>query len=350
MKKLDPKMRAEIYCKGDFVLDLAGKRFLDSQSYFLVESNICDVALSIFSKEKNEGNTFWFPVIRECVQQGLDIQDSEFWAALTFMAMFYLDFKTEEVPAFTDDAKEIATDFRMSLRQQDLNQAFKTKNLRRFFESFLSFAGFKHGTSEQPSETLAISLNAVDLGHACAAEMDSVEREAFLITVDTKPYFEQLIIKSAHAARSAHTSCELMISPLIRSCILKYKGFPKEFDFFASYYQEAETRSNLTFLTKTSVWVLDADAYSKAVTKIKPAVAAEIIDEHLEGMVEILDLLNEIKAAVPDDDAISLCEYYWSKHLGYAGFDEVNILAIDKILILVDLIVWHNFIKSQFHD
>ena len=64
--------RAASFCEGKVKLDLAGSRFPDSDGYFLYDNETCAVALSIFSDHKNEGNTFWFPIVRECVQQGLD--------------------------------------------------------------------------------------------------------------------------------------------------------------------------------------------------------------------------------------------------------------------------------------
>jgi hypothetical protein len=342
--------RAASFCEGKVKLDLAGSRFPDSDGYFLYDNETCAVALSIFSDHKNEGNTFWFPIVRECVQQGLDIHDTELWSALVFMGILFFDFKSGVIPSSNDEAKGVASDFLTSLRQQDLSRAFKSKNIRSFFHAFYSFAGFRRGENPQPRETLAHCFNTVDLAHACAAGMNAIEQNAFLHSIKTEPYFVQLIINSANAARLAPKTGELMISALVRACCLKYEGFPKEMEFFASYYQEAVDRGGLTITTQITDWIRDADTYSSNVAKLKPGIPLEMIEEHLEGMPATMVIFKEINEAVPEYDPVSWGEYYWKHYLGYGGLEDVNILALDKILILVDLIMWRNLMHSGLND
>jgi hypothetical protein len=345
-----PEKRAAFFCEGKARLDLAGSRFPDSHGYFLYDNETCAVALSIFSEHKNPGNTFWFPVVRECVQLGINIQDLEYWSALTFMATLYLDFQWEEIPEHSEEAKEVATHFLTPFRQQDPKRAFSTPSLIEFFRAFYEFAGLQRGSHSQPRETLAHCFNAVDFAHACAAGLNNSEREAFLSSVETKPYFEQLIIKSANAARVASKTGELMTAPLVRACTLKYKGFPNETNFFATYYQEAVDRGGLTITNQITDWIRDADTYSRTVAKLKPGIPMEMIEEHLEGMAATIDLFKEIEAAVPEYEPVAWCEYYWNHNLGYGAFHEINLLSLDKILILVDLIMWRNLMQSGLND
>jgi len=345
-----PEKRAALFCEGKVMPDLAGSRFPDSHGYFLYDNEICAVALSIFSEHKNPENTFWFPVVRECVQFGINIQDTEYWSALTFMATLYLDFQWKEITEHSEEAKEIAAHFLTPLRQQDPKRAFSTPSLIEFFRAFYEFAGLQRGSHPQPRETLAYSFNAVDFAHACASGMDASERAAFQSAVESKPYFEQLIIKSANTARLAPKTGELMTAALFRACTLKYRGFPKETDFFATYYQEAVDRGGLIITTKITDWIRDADIYSRTVAKLKPGISMEMIEEHLEGMAATIALFKEIKAAVPEYEAAAWCEYYWNHTLGYGAFHEINLLSLDKILILVDLIMWRNLMQSGLNE
>ena len=350
INNLEPTKRASLYCEDKVVLDLKGSRFPNAGGFFIPGNQACVTAFNMVADNKSPAVEFWLPVIRDCVLVGPDIKHIEYWSALSFMATLYLDIQRGEACPYSEEADGIAKDFITSLRKQDLSKAFKSRNLQEFFNAFFAFAGFQRGSNSQPAETLSWSLGAVDLAHACADLMNAAESEAFLSEVETKPYFEQLIVKSSHAVWFSKNPRELLVSPLLRACLLKYKGFPRETAFFAAYYQEAELRGGLDLCSNITEWINDVDAYSKAVASIKPKLVLEMIEERLEGMASAVELMKEIEVAVPSDDPVAWCEYYWCTTLGYDRFLEMNIISLDQILLLVDLIAWRNLTRAGFND
>jgi hypothetical protein len=343
----DVELRAQKYCSGEIELDLKGDRFVDTQGMWMAENHTCQAAMSLMMVDKNSWNPAWFTMVRECAILGVETWDLEIWGSFGFQSGLMYTIVIEGANEVPEEAMNISKMLTADLRKEGFPVTYSTAAIQSVFKALHESLGMKYDADQGPIQAVACSHKGMIMGMANASLLTDLQKQKYIDSIDDRSLCEQLIIKSALAAKKAKTTAELMVSSIIRGCTYKYDGYPLELEFFASYFQEAEQEGNLSLNSPVISWIKDADAYSKAICRIKPQAVQSILEEHREGVEASIRLFKNLLDAVPDGDEVETCKYYWENRLGNGCFNEITPTVVDQILILVDLIVWRNILAEN---
>jgi len=342
----DVELRAQKYCSSEIELDLKGDRFVDTQGMWMAENPTCQAAMRLMMGDKEPWNAAWFTMVRECAILGVNTADLNIWGSFGFQAGLLYAIEAGEKIQVPDEAKNISRMITEGLRGDGFPETYSMSALKNAFSVLHESLGMESNDGEPPL-AVASSHKAMIMGMANASLLTDLQKQKYVDSIDDRSLCEQLIIKSALAAKKAKTTGELMVSSIIRGCTYKYDGYPRELEFFASYFQEAEEEGNLSLNSPVIYWIKDAEAYSRAICRIKPQAVRALLEEHLEGMEASRRLFKNLLDAVPDGDEVETCKYYWENSLGNRCFNEITPTVVDQILILVDLIVWRNILAEN---
>jgi hypothetical protein len=200
----------------------------------------------------------------------------------------------------------------------------------------------------EPLLAVACSHKAMIMGMANALILSPEQHEQFVNSLKKRSICEQLIIRSALAAKQASTTGELMVSSLIRGCAIRYKNSPGELEFFSKYFQEAEDECGYSVQTPISVWIRDADLFSRAVCRMKPSIGNDLINRlNPDDVQASRDLCQELSIKTTGKDSVVFCNHHWKENLGHGEFYRRSPAYIDQIITMVDLIVWRNILAEN---
>lgn len=344
----DVDLRAQKYCSDEIKLDLNGDRFVDTKGMWMAENRTCQAAMRLMMGDKEPWNAHWFTLVRECAILGVDTSDLDIWGAFAFQAgLLYANASGEQI-LVPDEAKNISNIITQGMRNEGFPATYSMTSIKAAFSVLHESVGMESNPGGDPLLAVACSHKAMILGMANAMILSQEQRQQFARSIDRRPICEQLIIKSTVASKHAATTGELMVSSIVRGCAYRYKDSPREFEYFAKYFQEAEEDCGYSLDTPISTWIQDADRYSKAVCRMKPSIGRDILQGCASGDIKASrDLCGELANQTASNDAVVFCNYHWKENLGNSDFYKRSPAYIDQIITMVDLIVWRNILEKN---
>ena len=343
----DVELRAQRFCTGEIELDLMGNRFVDTQGMWMADNPICQAAIKLMLGDNEPWNAAWFTMVREQAILGVNTSDLNMWGSFGFQAGLLYAIESGEAIQVPDEAINISRMITDGLRGEGFPATYSMSALKKAFSVLHESLGMTSINGE-PLLAVASSHKAMIMGMANASLLSSEQHKQFVNSLAKRPICEQLIIKSALAAKQASTSGELMVSSIIRGCAIRYKDSPAELEYFATYFQEAEDQCGYSLKTPISVWIHDADVYSRAVRRMKPSIGKDLISRlDPDDIQASRDLCQELFLQTIGKDAVAFCNYHWNENLGNGDFYAKSPAYIDQIITMIDLIVWRNLLSEE---